>query len=696
MKKSISTKLMVSFAVLVIVICTILSFVSINSSRASLTTQEKDSLLTQANLLSSQIDLKLSANINTLECFARDQRFTDPAYSFEQRCQIAEDEAQVGIWTTLLYVDAQGNSFLPMYNVRLNLFEVNDEAFINAMETGQGFTRPIVTVNDGARFVSNAVPIKDASGTITGALVGTVAISDFGNLLPDDVEAFIIDPEGNYLGHTDAAEFAIGESGNGSVIADENGIIETVGEGINLSINPLTAAETDKSYKGLADLINTMLAKDSGVVDYTSMITGEDQYVAFQSVSSTGWKVAYCIDKDKINAITRNLVKAGIIVSAIIIVLGVLIVFILSKQTLKPLVKATTELEAITNGISSGHGDLTLRLEEGRKDEIGRIIHCINEYTQVLQEITLKIKNETVSLTESAQTVMSSIMSSNEQATDTSAIMQQLAASMDSVTQTTDDIQGHINSIYDEINIIAASSEDGLTFSNEMNSRAVDLRDSSSKSQENTQRIISEITSTLRLSIENSKNVTQINDLTNDILSIASQTNLLALNASIEAARAGEAGKGFAVVADEIRQLADNSKTTANNIQEVSSLVNDAVNELVANTDTLLNYMNADIITDYNSMVTTGETYVDDAYHIREIMTRLQEQTDDIKNSISSMTELINNTTTAISESSTGISAAAQNTCNLVDSISNIDSEMQNNQAVTEHLNDEIDKFEKI
>ncbi|MCR5355499.1 MAG: methyl-accepting chemotaxis protein [Lachnospiraceae bacterium] len=696
MKKSISTKLMVSFAVLVIVICTILSFVSINSSRASLTTQEKDSLLTQATLLSSQIDLKLSANISTLECFARDQRFNDPAYSFEQRCQIAEDEAQVGIWTTLLYVDTKGNSSLPMYGVNLNLYEVNDEAFINAMETGQGFTRPIVTVNDGARFVSNAVPIKDANGTITGALVGTVAISDFGNLLPDGVEAFIIDPEGNYLGHTDAAEFAVGESGNGSVIADENGIIETVGEGINLSINPLTAAETDKSYKGLADLINTMLAKDSGVVDYTSMITGKDQYVAFQSVSSTRWKVAYCIDKDKINAITRNLVKAGIIVSAIIIILGVLIVFILSKQTLKPLVKATNELETITNGISSGHGDLTLRLEEGRKDEIGRIIHCINEYTQVLQEITLKIKNETVSLTESAQTVMSSIMSSNEQATDTSAIMQQLAASMDSVTQTTDDIQGHINSIYDEINVIAASSEDGLTFSNEMNSRAVDLRDSSSKSQENTQRIISEITSTLRLSIENSKNVTQINDLTNDILSIASQTNLLALNASIEAARAGEAGKGFAVVADEIRQLADNSKTTANNIQEVSSLVNDAVNELVANTDTLLNYMNADIITDYNSMVTTGETYVDDAYHIREIMTRLQEQTDDIKNSITSMTELINNTTTAISESSTGISAAAQNTCNLVDSISNIDSEMQTNQAVTEHLNDEIDKFEKI
>jgi hypothetical protein len=85
----------------------------------------------------------------------------------------------------------------------------------------------------------------------------------------------------------------------------------------------------------------------------------------------------------------------------------------------------------------------------------------------------------------------------------------------------------------------------------------------------------------MRLS-EQTGQIMGVSDLVADL---ANQTNMLALNAAVEAARAGDSGKGFAVVAGEIRKLADESKKSAEKINNLVTDVQSSMNSTVMVTD---------------------------------------------------------------------------------------------------------------
>jgi len=313
-----------------------------------------------------------------------------------------------------------------------------------------------------------------------------------------------------------------------------------------------------------------------------------------------------------------------------------------------------------------------------------------SEKLAALQSTATAIGENAASLKRAEEKISHSVEAANGQAMDISSIMQEISASMQEVNSSAENMKGFVDDMYTEVRGIAEETVKGMDFSKEISQRAQKLKQDSEKSQSNTRNVIRDITKAVEVSIEDSKSVEQINELTRDILSIASQTNMLALNASIEAARAGEAGKGFAVVANQIRELADSSRETAGRIQKISGTVSSAVNGLVENTNRLMNYMNEDVIAEFGEMAHTGDIYVEDADNVRDRMLSLKHRANQIKEDLETIMELIDGTAKAIAESTKGVETAAKNTRKMVSGIDDIGQEMESSRTLTANLIEEV------
>ena len=187
--------------------------------------------------------------------------------------------------------------------------------------------------------------------------------------------------------------------------------------------------------------------------------------------------------------------------------------------------------------------------------------------------------------------------------------------------------------------------------------------------------VLKTIGSQLEEAVQESRSVEQINELTGNILNIASQTNLLALNASIEAARAGDAGRGFAVVADEIRSLAENSRDTANDIQNISNLVTSAVTKLAEHAQEMLKFIGTDVIKDYDGFVEVVNQYQADADLMSQILGEFVDQAAIINDTMREMNTNIDDVSSTVGESAKAVTSVAEDASHLVGAISNIQEE---------------------
>ena len=386
-----------------------------------------------------------------------------------------------------------------------------------------------------------------------------------------------------------------------------------------------------------------------------------------------------------------NVTIAGSIVFTILIFVIVILVSV--HLIVTPVKKSSKELEDMVAEVNNAAADLTKRISVNQKDEIGSLVEGVNTFIEALQNVIAGIRDSSVHLNSAFAAVTDSVTSVNGNATDISAVMEELSATMEEVSATLANVNERVERAGQGMDRISEQSEHILHYTSEMQDRATQLENTAVTNKDTTSTMIQEILSTLQQAIENSKSVEDVNALTDEILNISSQTNLLALNASIEAARAGEAGKGFAVVADEIRVLADSSRETAGNIQQINAKVVAAVEELVKNSENIVTYINENVLKDYDGFVDSGHKYRADADYINEVMTSFTDSVEYLRQTMNEVVENVNDVSSAVEQGAEGVANAAENTTQLVGEMETIMKEIDDSNQNISDLSTQTKRF---